>query len=270
MKKLTKIVIFCICLSLSIKVFAKQDVWQVSYESDAMTDKVTGYARTINAKGYKLMFYRDADNKVWLNFSLPPSSSNQISYKRAPMIRVDKHTAYDIDPIHKVLDDKSYYQWEPRWFNLYIWAGVEEDGRSKIFENIMSGNSILIRYYLTTGGYEETSFSLNGAAEKIAAALKINANPDSTTIEKVTKLRNYNIALDEQKAECNRTKEVFGIKNCDVQINECNKKSNRDINVLNNCMLDYRKQREILEGCINNAVNEDFDTCRVRATQLSN
>ncbi len=55
---------------------------------------------------------------------------------------------------------------EPKWVNFAFGAPA--------WEQLMGGDGVIFRFWLFTGGYKETSFTLGGAARAIAAVIEGN------------------------------------------------------------------------------------------------
>jgi hypothetical protein len=51
---------------------------------------------------------------------------------------------------------------------LSDWHSSEAEGRTKALDELMQGTSVLFRYYLSTGGSKDMTFSLVGARPAIA------------------------------------------------------------------------------------------------------
>jgi hypothetical protein len=156
--------------------------WEVRIEQDSMTDKTKKSAYVRNSDDHQLTIYRISDGGVvWCNFRLSNNSFDQISSEKLPIYRVDKNEPVDLSGLkglHNPRLGMNLYEWEPKWINFVLWHGKEKDGWSKDLINFMEGQSIVFRYYLPTGGYKETTFSLDGAASSIAKAIDITATVD--------------------------------------------------------------------------------------------
>src|SRR5690606_32981434 len=96
--------------------------------------------------------------------------------------RVDKHAAVEL---HESRNLRSLgirvYEWEPKWVNFRIWHGRLDEGLSTGLVQIMTGQQLVVRYFLGTGGYKDTEFSLTGSSQAISGALGIPANIDPNT-----------------------------------------------------------------------------------------
>lgn len=159
--------------------------WGVKEKVDSMTDETRKSAYVVNEQGHSFSIYRIANNgAVWANFSISENSFDQIDFKTPPTFRVDKYTPADLGDAKKVQAmGIQAYEWEPKWVNFLVWHGKGESiGKNLI--PIMSGNSMVFRYYLSTGGYKETTFSLEGANRAISTAIGISYEPNQDEILK--------------------------------------------------------------------------------------
>jgi phosphoribosylformylglycinamidine (FGAM) synthase-like amidotransferase family enzyme len=66
------------------------------------------------------------------------------------------------------------YEWEPKWVNFLIWHGNENESIAKDLVHLMKGKRVVFRYYLSTGGHKDTSFTLKGSVSAITSAIGIN------------------------------------------------------------------------------------------------
>jgi hypothetical protein len=135
-----------------------------------------------NAAGHELTIYRGPNNAGWATFSLGKNSFDTISAEREIMYRVDKNPPEDLSRVRGLGPEiaRSLYAWEPGWVNFVVWHGEDSRGRNNALNNLMTGQSVTFRYYLSTGGSKETTFSLEGAGPIIAQALNIPAQVDPT------------------------------------------------------------------------------------------
>jgi len=211
-----------------------QGVWRLKAETDAMTDKVKRTATTTNDQGHELSIYRGPNDAAWVLFSLGKSSFDTLSPKQAPVFRVDKLQPHDIDSDRRLsagglgLD---LYRWEPRWINFSIWHGKEAEGRSAKLKELMTGQGVVFRYYLSTGGYKETSFSLEGAEPVIAEALGISRIADPTQEAAADAYKTELLAASRRCREDIRT-----FRTCFERVTACEKKAQRDLKVLQECL----------------------------------
>jgi len=155
--------------------------WQVKVETDLMTDKESKMAFISNPSGHTFSLFRMSDGRVFGNFRLSEKSTDQLSPENAPMFRIDKNEANDLNDLknthktHLKVLGRGVYYWEPKWINFIVWHG---DAKHEITEEatirkLMNGKKILFRYYMPTGGFKHTEFSLKGANNAISEAFNI-------------------------------------------------------------------------------------------------
>lgn len=173
------------CLLLSGAALAS--AWTFTEEVDPMSDKTRRYAETTSADGHRLRLYSQADGSLWGNFMLP-DNGDTISPRQAPRYRVDDHKMVDlqltmqIDRGSRRSGDRSY-AWEPRWIN---WRMTGGDPRLAIeTAPLLSGEKLLIQYYLGAGGHKYAEFSLDGAREPILRAAGVNVPSDPAAAARV-------------------------------------------------------------------------------------
>lgn len=208
--------------------------WNVETKTDSMTDEIKKTAVIVNDEGYSLSIYRHPSGAVWANFSLSDRSLDQLSPQKLPAFRVDKNEPHDITD-EKQLQEMGVglqsYAWEPKWVNFLIWHGKESEGRSKTLDQLMQGKSVVFRYYLFTGGYKETTFSLDGAGPAIARALGISVEADKATVERAEELKRAYLAASRT---CQKDKRAF--RACFERVNSCRKQSDNDLATFQQCM----------------------------------
>jgi hypothetical protein len=157
---------------------AAADGWSLRVSTDAMTDKEHRVAVTENAQGHRLSVYRLESGAVWMNFAVSDGSLDLISSDKLIDYRVDKREPVRLQDAAKVRHlGIIMSEWEPKWVNFQIWHGKENEGRNGIAQ-LLEGETFTVRYYLATGGYKDTRFSLVGAAPVMAEAIGISVEPD--------------------------------------------------------------------------------------------
>jgi hypothetical protein len=212
-----------------------QGTWRLTAETDAMTDRVKRSATTVNEQGLELSVYRGPKDAAWVLFSLGKSSFDTLSPTRAPIFRVDKLQPHDLDSDRRMSErglGLDLYRWEPRWINFSIWHGREAEGRSVELKELMSGQSVVFRYYLGTGGYKETSFALVGAAPVIAEALGISEQLKSGSLQRTESMEE---ALRNAGKGCeqNAVREDFSV--CFARAKSCATKADGDVRQFHLC-----------------------------------
>lgn len=161
-----------------------QGSWSLKVSTDAMTDQERRIAVTSNAQGHSLSVYRVASGQVWMNFRLSDETLDLISGEKLIDYRIDKHKVISLADFQSL---RRYgvitAEWEPKWVNFLVWHGKESEGYGQI-AHMLDGSRLLVRYYLASGGYKDTNFSLIGAGPVIADAIGISANPDRDAVER--------------------------------------------------------------------------------------
>ena len=219
-------------LSLTVPALA---AWTTKTTKDSMTDALKREAVVVNEDGHSLSIYRVPSGEVWANFALSNRSGDQLSPRQAPIYRVDKNEPDDLDLSRRLTERKLgvvLYAWEPKWINFSLWHGKEEQGRGKKMMSLMSGESVVFRYYLGAGGYKETSFTLIGAGEAIAEALGIPLSPDP---EAEAKARAFNAAFSAASKACT-TGPIPNLRACIEKVTSCQKQSGRDTTAFTACI----------------------------------
>lgn len=221
-------------LGILLMVTTASASWNVETEADAMTDEIKKSAVVVNAQGNSLTIYRHPSGAVWANFSLSKGSMDQLSPQKPPVFRVDKNEPQDVAK-EKRLQEMGVgiqaYAWEPKWVNFLIWHGKESEGRSKTLDQLMQGKTIVFRYYLFTGGYRETEFSLDGAGTVIASALGIGVEKDKATAEQQEEFKRTLLAASKT---CQQDMKTF--RACFEKVNSCRNQANNDLTVLQQCL----------------------------------
>ena len=125
------------------------------------------------------------------------------------MYRVDRNEPVNLERMkktHKMGLGIQAYEWEPKWVNFLMWHGKEDEGIANDLVQIIQGDTIVFRYYLTTGGSKDTSFTLNGAASAISEAIGINSNIDDSAQQQADKFRK---ALTAESKKCRQNMSTF-------------------------------------------------------------
>ncbi|MEL0630731.1 hypothetical protein [Psychromonas aquatilis] len=217
-----------IIISFVVFFFSSYSVadWKVTSKVDSMTDQIKKTAEVNNPLGHKFSIYRlSKGGKVWANFKLSNDVFDQVDWERPPIFRVDKNEPTNLQS--KVKLQKmgfNAYDWSPKWVNFLIWHGKSEEGISVDLGLIMKGDTILFRYYLSTGGFKETTFSLNGASAAISEAIDIEPNLLSSAPLQMTK--EFKEAYVAEIKKCTKTKNFVG---CATPVKECKSKFENNV-----------------------------------------
>lgn len=196
--------------------------WRLQTEVDSMTDHERKVAIIRNDTGHSLSVYRMPDGTVWVNFGLPKSNVEVLSSTQWPIYRVDKLTPRDLDTERRlqrlVRDLSSSTTLKPKWINFMVWSGKIDAGRSEELIELSDGTAVTFRYFLFTGGYSETTFSLQGAAPVIAEAIDISAHLKSGDLQRIEAMSSA-IKAAKKTCEANAVREDFSV--CNERVNSC-------------------------------------------------
>lgn len=222
-------------ISLVFAATSSLAAWQVTTIKDSMTDETRRTAVVVNENGHSLSVYRQPSGTVWANFSLASKSVDQLTLQKPPVFRIDKNEPND------VVDQKRLqaisasgiqaFAWEPKWINFLVWHGEEAHGRSKTLNELMQGTSAVFRYYLFTGGYKETTFSLQGARPAIAEALGIPQVADSAVTVNAEAFKTEFLAAT---TACQR--DMKTLRPCFERVSACHTKANNDSKKFRQCL----------------------------------
>ena len=147
--------------------------WELETKVDSMTDEAKSMATLRNGEGHSFAVYRQKDGTVWALFSLASKTVQTLSPKTMPIIRVDKYPPNDFNHDSELatllarLDRTTptpTYSWEPKWVNAKLLHGDDAESRATVVDQLGQGKTLLVRYYLSTGGYKETSFAIGPSA----------------------------------------------------------------------------------------------------------
>jgi hypothetical protein len=172
--KLSALIISVLCC---VQASAGLNEWTYSKKVDAMTDEVNRSISVENDSEHKLTTYADSKGRFWLTVSL--GGFDQFSHERAPMLRVDKYPPMDfndeivLQELIARLDPEGaeiHYEWNPGFVNVMLGGDVTAvttpDANEKApMTEFMRGEKIALRYWLGTGGYKDTEFTLSGFAK---------------------------------------------------------------------------------------------------------
>jgi hypothetical protein len=159
--------------------------WNVDSRVDSMTDRVTKIAQIQNNDGHVLKLYLKERNpwKVWGIFRLNDSSFDSLSPKTPPLYRIDDFEPRDVDLLRRLEEVSNgkvdLYEWQPKWVQWQIYGGENEVATKGTMCQLLIGSEVTFRYYLATGGYKETTFTLEGSREAIKEATGVRVESNS-------------------------------------------------------------------------------------------
>jgi len=96
---------------------------------------------------------------------------------------------------------------------------------------LMEGEKVVFRYYLSTGGYKDTAFPLSGAAAAISTAVGIDAEIDHSAQRKAEEFKD---AYTAESKKCQRDLSTF--KRCLERLEVCRTQSEYDVDRSQNCI----------------------------------
>jgi hypothetical protein len=174
-----------------ITLTASVHAWELESKVDSMTDEARSMATIRNGEGHSFSVYRQKDGTVWALFSLSSKSAQTLSPKTMPIIRVDKYPPNDfmhdadlqalLARLRGTTPTPTYF-WEPKWVHAKLWHGDDAESRATIVDQLGQGKTLLVRYYLFTGGYKETSFAI-GASAPFYRALTLVSMPARASVD---------------------------------------------------------------------------------------
>jgi hypothetical protein len=213
--------------------------WNLITITDAITDDEKKTAIIKNDLGHTFSIYRlGPGGTVWVNFALSEDVFDQIDPENPPIYRIDKKKPYDLAGLKNIQDmsqklglGSQLYLWKPKWVNFQLWHGKEDEGIGEAIVNIMEGEIIVFRYYLSGGGYKDTTFELTGAAEAISEAIGISAQIDHAAQEMLIKF-NETVRAEEVKCKKNNVKQ----KSCSSRVAKCRNHADKNVEQFKSCL----------------------------------
>lgn len=165
----------CICASMSSGT-AHAGAWKTKTTTDAMTDAVSTEAYVESAAGDRFTLLRRSDGNVWGYFQL--GGHKQFAVGEYLMMRVDKEEARTLDDSLETLlatygDGGSTWEWNPNLIGFRLWHGKADEGCG-VIPSLVRGKKLVMRYHVNQSEVSDVVFSLNGNAEAITTALKLD------------------------------------------------------------------------------------------------
>ncbi|UTJ05375.1 hypothetical protein [Arcobacter roscoffensis] len=164
-----------ICILVLMTTFSFSAGWYVQKDVDAMTDKVEKMAIVKNNKGHSFMIYKIGE-EVWANFALSDNIFDTLDYEKSLIMRIDKNKATRIKQLKglgEMVYNREFYVWKPKWINFILGKSKDEQMLKTInLKNLMNGSVLKVRYFISTGGYKDTSFTLKGSSKVIKEILE--------------------------------------------------------------------------------------------------
>lgn len=168
MTKYKKIHISVIVFLLSVvssPLFAK---WGIDVQEDSMTDEKIKTAFITNNEGHSLKVFANSNGAVYATFRLNSQSADVLSEKLITF-RVDKNKPAELMASRK--SNPKAFTVEPKWVIWRIIPNADKSTHRNVLNELISGNEVAIRYFLFTGGYKETKFTLKNSLNSIKSVL---------------------------------------------------------------------------------------------------
>jgi hypothetical protein len=156
-------------LAWPLVIHAAAGHWVVNESKDAITDEVKRGASVTNKDGFTFSVYTVGPQDIWANFAIPSSDAAQLDAEMLIVYRVDDYLA-------KTQDTNRFAERElhlhtidvhPKWINWF--AGARRSaGLQQTMHQLQGGRRLTVRFYLLTGGWRDTEFTLAGAREAVA------------------------------------------------------------------------------------------------------
>jgi hypothetical protein len=199
----TKLLALACALVLSASAAAAPPAWRVVHRIDSMTDRDIAQAMVTNQEGVSLAVYRHATPAaVWVTFRLPDGNADVLDHDKLIMLRIDKTAPIDVSGLRNWQRDFQVIavESEPKWvqFSAAMADTVSYADRvPRLVRRLQSGSQVVVRYYLFTGGYQETTFPLAGAKHAIAEAVGVSESWDTAAADQADQLDAAKVAASD-------------------------------------------------------------------------
>jgi len=139
--------------------------WQIDQDPERFTDSAGAVAEITNEAGHRLAIYRDAGGSIHARFTLNERLL-RLHESVCPTFQVDERHR------HNSSLNKAACQLRPQQVE-YTLGSLETDNKlvSRPLYEMMNGTTIHYRYRLKAGGYDQTSFSLDGSKRALISLL---------------------------------------------------------------------------------------------------
>lgn len=143
--------------------------WEVVSQADSSSNIQTRIAHAENNEGYTLDIYRDSVGAIRARFSLN-RPLDKLPARHCPTFQVDD----------RVLDNRSVNDApcinDADWSEFVLgYVNAKEVISPKLYA-LVNGKTLTYRFMLEHGGYDETSFSLNGSKRSTLTVLGGNVS----------------------------------------------------------------------------------------------
>lgn len=211
--------------------------WRIVEQTDSMTDEVTKFASVTNGQGHNFGVFRMKDGTAFAVFALSDREAQTINRQRVIMYRIDKNPAHDVGKLIQIGASLSmpWGQIDRGRVSFRLWHGKSDEGLTPALRELLTGETLLVRYYLAAERYEETQFTLAGARDAILTALALPPIDDA----REDALAAYRSAHSDAGRGCAipRTREEFPAhKACLDRVAACNRDYRPDIAAFRRCV----------------------------------
>jgi hypothetical protein len=168
--------------------FVNASGWKSETKICVITDETKKTAHICNKSGHCFTIYR-LGKEIWANFSLSETCIDTLSPNRFIIMTVDKNEPYDLNSLRKMAvmtgeinyalpganldaeEQRRNFEIQPKWVNFQLYDhpyfAESELPKETTLRELIDGEEMVIRYFLLSGGYKETYFSLKGSKDAI-------------------------------------------------------------------------------------------------------
>ncbi|MET0001343.1 MAG: hypothetical protein ABW125_18260 [Candidatus Thiodiazotropha lotti] len=208
--------------------------WKVDKNSTGPSKTSDNTAMVKNGRGDSFSLYRiSRSGEVWAKFKPSEDFSDPVDWNTPPTLRIDNKKPINLSrqiDLQIMGVGVDAYKWQQQQVEFLIWHGKENEGLSETLVQIMDGNKLVVRYYLSSGRNKESSFPLTDAQTTISRALKISRKTSPPTQQKTTTFKEF--VLQEIK-QCLQQTESSNA--CLKRIKDCRNKADKEIHKFNSC-----------------------------------
>lgn len=183
-----KLYLFSALWAVSLNAFSGDGRWVFHEKVDAITDEKIATASITTAAGESFALYYGPDNEIWANFSLSDKTGDML-HEQWPILRIDQAdpvklegrkqyltAAHRIESATNVLRRRLGespeslkplpFGSEPKWINFSV-----PEFYPDLVSRLSTGNRLLVRAFLLSGGSKDITFSLAGSGAAIKKLL---------------------------------------------------------------------------------------------------
>ncbi|MCG8016994.1 MAG: hypothetical protein JAY97_12325 [Candidatus Thiodiazotropha sp. 'RUGA'] len=221
-------------LPLLIISFVSPADWKVEKNRNDSSKTADSIAIIENGQGDSFSLYRISNRgEVWARFKLHGDFTDTADWNTPPMLRIDNNKPISLSrqkDLQVMGVGVDAYKGQQGQIEFLIWHGKESEGLSEFLAQIMGGNKLIVRYYLSSGSYKESTFPLTDAETTISSALKISRKASLSTPQKTTTFKEFVLLEIKQCLQ-----QTASTNTCLKRIKECRNKADKEINKFNSC-----------------------------------